>query len=75
MEAKYHPRADNAPQTTSAFINFAEVKRLLGTGDKLTRRLIRQGRIPIIRVGPRKCLFERQSVIDAVKSLQEGGQS
>jgi excisionase family DNA binding protein len=57
------------------FINFVELRQILGVGDKLARKLVRQGRIPAIRVGPRKVIFERQAVIDAMKAMQEGGPS
>ncbi len=60
-------------QSNAEFINFTEVKRILGLGDKLTRKLIRQGRIPVIRVGQRKVIFNRQAVISALQSMQEGG--
>lgn len=59
--------------TTSEFVTFSDVKKILGLGDKLTRKLVRQGRIPVIRVGPRKCLFSRSAVISAMKATQEGG--
>lgn len=63
--------ASNEP--TAEFMNFTELKKTLGIGDKLTRKLIRKGRIPVIRVGPRKCLFSKQAVIKALLAMQEGG--
>ena len=55
------------------FMTFTEIKKILGLGDKLTRKLIRQGRVPVIRVSPRKCLFSRKHVVEAIYAMQEGG--
>lgn len=67
------PETNVLPHQISEFINFADLKRVLGLGDRLARKLIRQGRIPVIRVGPRKCLFERQAVVASMRAMQEGG--
>jgi excisionase family DNA binding protein len=61
--------SENAP----AYLTFSDVKKMLSLGDKLTRKLIRKGRIPVIRVGPRKCLFSKEAVIKAMNAMQEGG--
>jgi len=61
------------PEVGAEFVTFTEVKKMLSLGDKLTRKLIRQGRIPVIRVGPRKCLFSKKAVIKAMHAMQEGG--
>ena len=55
------------------FLTFSEVKKFLGIGDKLARRIIRQGRIPVIRISPRKCIFRRDSVLKAMNAIEEGG--
>ena len=60
-------------EVSAEFVTFTEVKKMLSLGDKLTRKLIRQGRIPVIRVGPRKCLFSKEAVIKAMNAMQEGG--
>lgn len=60
-------------EVSAEFVTFTEVKKMLSLGDKLTRKLIRQGRIPVIRVGPRKCLFSKEAVIKAMHAMQEGG--
>ena len=60
-------------EMAAEFVTFTEVKKMLSLGDKLTRKLIRQGRIPVIRVGPRKCLFSKEAVIKAMHAMQEGG--
>lgn len=62
-----------ASEVTAEFVTFTDVKKILSLGDKLTRKLIRQGRIPVIRVGPRKCLFSKAAVIKAMNNMQEGG--
>ena len=58
---------------TAEFMNFTELKQTLGIGDKLTHKLILQGQIPVIRIGPRKCLFSKQAVIKALHAMQEAG--
>ena len=60
-------------EVSAEFVTFTEVKKMLSLGDKLTRKLIRQGRIPVIRVSPRKCLFSKEAVIKAMHAMQEGG--
>lgn len=60
-------------EMTAEFVTFTDLKKILSLGDKLTRKLIRQGLIPVIRVGPRKCLFSKEAVIKAMNTMQEGG--